>query len=81
MCIANFRMLSKYLLAWLIILQVEGLQEKSATQKSLRFQHLTKCTYDYEVTVYTARGDKSTHTEGYQVHALVRFILIQVNGL
>jgi len=30
-------------------------------------------TYDYEVTVYTARGSKSTLSDGYQVHALVRY--------
>ena len=76
MCIAISTMLRKYLFALLVILHIDGLQGKSATQKSLRLQHLTKCIYDYEVTVYTARGDKSTHSDGYQVYALVRLTSI-----
>ena len=39
----------------------------------LRLSHLTTCTYDYEVSVHTARGAKSIASEGYRVHALVSY--------
>lgn len=64
-------MSSKFLFAFYVILHAESLLGKAVNDKPLRLKHLTKCTYDYEVTVYTARGDKSTHSDGYQVHALV----------
>ena len=73
---------SKFLFAFYIILHAEILQGKMVNQKPLRLKPLTKCTYDYEVTVYTARGDKSTHSDGYQVHALVSidsFLLIAMD--
>ena len=46
---------------------------KGKLSKVLQLSQLTKCSYDYEVTVYTARGAKSTLSDGYQVHALVRY--------
>ena len=67
-------MSNKFLFAFYFILHVESLQGKTVNQKPLRLKPLTKCTYDYEVTVYTARGEKSTHSDGYQVHALVSMI-------
>ena len=42
-------------------------------EKGLQLSQLTKCAYDYQVTVYTARGAKSTLSDDYQVHALVRY--------
>jgi len=57
-------------------LYVASLQGKVIQEKVLQLSHLTKCTYDYEVTVYTARGAKSTLSDGYQVHALVRCSLV-----
>ena len=50
-----------------------SLQGKAVNEEVLHLSQLTKCTYDYEVTVYTARGAKSTLSDGYQVHALVRY--------
>ena len=71
---SNAVMCCKYLLAVVVILHAVGLQGKTVTQKQLRLNYLTKCTYDYEVTVHTARGAKSTLSDGYQVHALVSYI-------
>ena len=58
------------------VLYVASLQGKIVQEKELQLRQLTKCTYDYEVTVYTARGAKSTFSDGYQVHALVRYSLV-----
>lgn len=66
-------MCSKYLLVYVLVLHVASLQGKTVQEKALRLSHLTKCTYDYEVSVHTARGAKSTLSDGYQVHALVRY--------
>ena len=44
---------------------------KEQKEKRLSFVPLSKCTYSYEVAVHTARGSKSTETDGFQVHALV----------
>ena len=66
-------MWSKYFLVCVLVLHVASLQGKVINEKLLQLSHLTKCTYDYEVTVYTARGAKSTLSGGYQVHALVRY--------
>ena len=66
-------MRSKHFLFWLLVLHVASLQGKVVNEKLLQLSQLTKCTYDYEVTVYTARGAKSTLSDGYQVHALVRY--------
>lgn len=66
-------MCSQYVLVCVLILHVAGLQGKSVSENQLRLSHLTTCTYDYEVTVYTARGARSTARDGYQVHALVRY--------
>jgi len=57
----------------MLVLRVASLQGKVVQEKVLQLIHLTKCTYEYEVTVYTARGAKSTLSDGYQVHALVRY--------
>ena len=66
-------MYSEYFLVYLFVLHVASLQGKVVNEKVLLLRQLTKCTYDYEVTVYTARGAKSTLSDGYQVHALVRY--------
>ena len=66
-------MFSKYFLVGVLLLHVASLQGKAVKEKVLQLSHLTKCTYDYEVTVYTARGAKSTLSDGYEVHALVRY--------
>lgn len=64
-------MSGRFLFVYYVILHAVSLQGKTVNQKPLRLKPLSKCTYDYEVTVYTARGEKSTHSDGYQVHALV----------
>lgn len=64
-------MYSKYLLVCIVNLLANSLQGKTIDGTFLRLRHLTTCTYDYEVTVHTARGVQST--DGYQVHALVRY--------
>ena len=66
-------MCSKYFLVCVLVQHVASLQEKVINEKVLQLSQLTKCTYDYEVTVYTARGAKSTLSDGYQLHALVRY--------
>ena len=66
-------MRSKHFVFWLLVQHVASLQGKVINEKVLHLSQLTKCTYDYEVTVYTARGAKSTLSDGYQVHALVRY--------
>ena len=65
-------MCSKYFLVCVLVLHVASLQGKAINEKVLQLSQLTKCSYDYEVTVYTARGAKSTLSDDYQVHALVR---------
>ena len=57
----------------MLVLHVASLQGKVVNDKVLQLSHLARCTYDYEVTVYTARGAKSTLSDGYQVHALARY--------
>ena len=71
-CKSSVTMCSKYLLVYVLVLRVASLHGKTVQEKAQRLSHLTKCTYDYEVTVHTARGAKSTVSDGYQVHALVR---------
>ena len=66
-------MYSEYFLVCLFVLHVASLQGKAINEKVLQLSQLTKYTYDYEVTVYTARGAKSTLSDGYKVHALVRY--------
>ena len=66
-------MCSAYFLVCVLVLQVASLQGNVIKEKVLQLSQLTKCTYDYEVTVYTARGAKSTLSDGYQVHALVSY--------
>ena len=57
----------------MLVLHVASLQGKAVQEKVLQLSQLTKCAYEYEVTVYTARGAKSTLSDGYQVHVLVRY--------
>ena len=71
-------MCSKYFLVCVLVLHVASLKGKVVNQKVLHLSQLTKCTYNYEVTVYTARGAKSTLSDGYQVHALVRYSSLTV---
>ena len=44
---------------------------KEQKEKRLSFVQHSKCTYSYEVAVHTARGSKSTESDGFQIHALV----------
>lgn len=44
---------------------------KDPNEKRLSFLQQSKCTYSYELAVHTARGSKSTESDGFQVHALV----------
>lgn len=44
---------------------------KDQKEKRIVFIQHSKCTYSYEVAVHTARGSKSTESDGFQVHALV----------
>lgn len=46
---------------------LDGIQEKR-----LSFHQHSKCTYSYELAVHTARGSKSTESDGFQIYALVR---------
>ena len=72
-------MFGKHFVVCVLVLHVASLQGKAINEKVLQLSQLTKCTYDYEVTVYTARGDKSTLSDGYQVHALVRYSSVAIN--
>ena len=60
------------LFAFVFTLLASSWQGKTINAKFLRLSHLTTCTYEYEVSVHTARGARSTVSEGYRVHALVR---------
>ena len=72
MALGSAIMYSRNCLVCVLVLYVASLQGKVVKEKVLQLSHLTKCSCDYEVTVYTARGAKSTLSDGYQVHALVR---------
>ena len=37
----------------------------------LSFARYTPCSYSYELAVHTARGSRSTESDGFQLHALV----------
>ena len=63
----------KCLLACVLTLLANSLQGKTINAQFVRLSHLTTCTYDYEVSVHTARGAKSIASEGYRVHALVSY--------
>ena len=60
------------LFPFVFTLLASSFQGKTINAQFLRLSHLTTCTYDYEVSVQTARGARSTTSEGYRVHALVR---------
>ena len=53
MRIATTKMSSRFRFAFFVILHAESLLGKTVNQKPLRLKPLTKCTYDYKVTVYT----------------------------
>lgn len=61
-------------------------KEASALPGLLKQGHLvflqnSKCIYSYEVAVHTARGSKSTESDGYQLHALVSKFILNNLGL
>ena len=47
---------------------------KELKERRLSFVQHSRCTYSYEVAVHTARGSKSTYSDGFQVHALVSIV-------
>ena len=51
-------MRSKHFLFCLLVQRVASLQGNVVNEKVLQLSQLTKCTYDYEVAVYTVRGAK-----------------------
>ena len=51
---------------------------KELKEKRLFFVQHSRCTYSYEVAGHTARGSKSTESNGFQVHALVSANTIHV---
>lgn len=65
----------KNLCIFITLLIASNLQGKafSDSKHFLRLNHVTTCTYDYEVSVNTARGAKSTASEGYRIHVLVSY--------
>jgi len=67
-------MYSKPLLICILTLLANILQGKTIKENFLQLSHLATCTYDYEVSVHTARGSQTTASDGYQVRALVREI-------
>ena len=72
---------SKNLYVFITLLIANNLQGKafSDSKQFLRLNHLTTCTYDYEVLVNTGRGAKSTASEGYRTHALVSYNTIKTS--
>ena len=66
-------MYCEYFLVCVLVLHIASLQGIVISEKVLQLSHLTKCTYVFEVTVNAARGAKSTLSDGYQVHSLVRY--------
>ncbi|KAK2568100.1 hypothetical protein P5673_008033 [Acropora cervicornis] len=44
---------------------------QSVKSEPLLLSQSSSCTYDYQVSVHTARGAHSTASDGYQIHALV----------
>lgn len=63
---------SKNLCISITLLIASNLQGKafSHSKHFLRLNHVTTCTYDYDVSVNTARGAKSTASS---IHALVSY--------
>ena len=66
---------SKDLFIVIVLLLARNLQGNAFndSEQFLRLNHLTTCTYDYEVSVHIARGAKSTASEGYRIYALVGY--------
>ena len=62
----------------LVIVSAVAFHENAAAsdkiqEKRLSFDQHSKCTYSYELAVHTARGSKSTATDGSQIHAMVSY--------
>lgn len=72
MCLFVSAMFGTYLLICVVTLLGNISDGKTLNEKLLRLNPLSTCTYDYEVSVYTARGAQTTASDGYQLHALVR---------
>jgi hypothetical protein len=60
------------------VLIMKGFESSDHGQTStqLLFKLGTPCTYSYQVAVHTARGSKSTASQGYEVYTLVRKSLL-----
>lgn len=54
-----------------IILAIHHSGAAAVLGQRLSFVAQSTCTYDYEVAVHTARGTRSTVSEGFHLHALV----------
>ena len=54
-----------------IILTIHHAEAATVLGQRLSFVVHSTCTYDYEVAVHTARGTRSTVSEGFHLHALV----------
>ena len=54
-----------------IILTIHHAGAAAVLGQRLSFVAQSTCTYDYEVAVHTARGTRSTVSEGFHLHALV----------
>ena len=54
-----------------IILTIRHAGDAAVLGQRLSFVVHSTCTYDYEVSVHTARGTRSTASEGFHLHALV----------
>lgn len=65
-------MFCRYLFFCVVSILANSSYGISFEENFVRLSHLTTCTYDYEVSVHTARGAQSTSSDGYQLHALVR---------
>lgn len=54
-----------------IILMIRHARAAAVLGQRLSFVKQSTCTYDYEVAVHTARGTRTTASEGFHLHALV----------
>ena len=54
-----------------IVLTIHHAGAAAVLGQRLSFVAQSTCTYDYEVAVHTARGTRSTVSEGFHLHALV----------
>ena len=65
---AGFVILRYY---WKIILTIHYAGAAAVLGQRLSFVTQSTCRYDYEVAVHSARGTRSTVSEGFHLHALV----------